>query len=1255
MHLWHTPLQVLILRELKNKLETGQKEKDVIQLTVEKLENASKSLNKVIDSQIVDNCKNGLGYNAVSPPHTGLFMPPKPDLSYIGLEEFTSEPAVETLNAKTSKEVPKGNPQQDLQEKGVIDSGCSRHMTGNMSYRTYYEEINEGYVAFRGNTKGGKITGKDESRLWHKRLGHLNFKTMNNLVKGNLSLMKKTYCLVVTDDYNRFTWVFFLSTKDETGGILKSFITRIENLVDHKVKAIRCDNGTEFKNRDMNQFYEINGIMRQYSVARTPQQNGVAEKRNITLIEAARTMLTDLKLPTTFWAEVVNTACYVQNKLFDIDTLTKTMNYQPVVAGTQFNGNAEPKSSQDTGFKPSNDVGKKVNEDPRQETECKDQEEKDSVNNTNRVNVVSLTVNVASNEVNAVGTKSSIGLLDDPYMPELEDINILKTQMKMFLVFRNKLDKRGIMIRNMARLVAQGYTQEEGIEYDEVFAPVAKIEAIRLFLAYASFKDFVVYQIDVKSAFLYEKIKEEVYVCQPQRFEDPDFPDKVYKVEKALYGLHQASRAWPDIMFAVYACARYQVNPKVSHLLIVKRIFRYLKGQPKLGLWYPKESPFDLMAYTDSDYAGASLDKREGFEQIEDFLNEHPIRFIQTFLDKQIDGMPTHKEKYNVSLHTKKVFVNMKRIGTRFFGKETRLFPTIVGLNQIHMGKGSTQPTDSQHTPTFDMPPPKPKKTQKPRHPKRKTTKVPQPNESTDIAADEAVYKEGAPRHHGDTSAHTRVISAFDDGTLDKEDTSKHRMIDEMDADEDIALQVSAAHVTTAIADILVSNAETMVTTSPTITAESTKTNVEVTRAPKRKGVMIQHPEETTSTKTASSQQPHVQDKDIQEKVDVDYQLTERLQAEEQQELNEEKKDKLFMELLKKRRKFFPAKRNEEKRNRLPTKTQQRSLMCTYLKNMDGWKPKALKNKSFTEVQELFDKAMKRINTFVDFRTELVEETNGDDVTIDATPLSTKSPIIVDYKIYKEGKKSYFQIFRANEKMDQDAAHMISASKVLMLKRGEFEIWRMRIEQYIQMMDYALWDVIENGTTVQKTQVVKGVTTVMPITSVEDKAQRRLEVKARSTLMMDIPNEHQLKFNSIKDAKQLMEAIKKRFGDNAATKKTQGNLLKQQCKNFTASNSEMLDQTFDRLQKHKKYYAKPTNNNLRTTSASTSANKKPEYVKLEDKKDDRKKQDMSKVKCYNCKKEGNFAKDCKKTKDQAWMESNSDSDQEISANMVFMD
>nr|GEX23978.1 putative ribonuclease H-like domain-containing protein [Tanacetum cinerariifolium] len=311
---------------------------------------------------------------------------------------------------------------------------------------------------------------------------------------------------------------------------------------------------------------------------------------------------------------------------------------------------------------------------------------------------------------------------DDPNMPALEDITYYDDEEDVLVdlpngkraigtkwVFRNKKDERGIVVRNKARLVAQGHTQEDGIDYEEVFAPVARIEVIRLFLAYASFMGFMVYQMDVKNAFMYGTIKEEVHVCQPPGFKDPDYPDKVYKVVKVYvddiifgstdkylckafeklmkdkfrmssmgeltfflglqvkqkpngifisqdkyvaeilrkFGLTDRKSAStlidtekpllkdpdgedvnvctyksmigslmyltssrPHIMFAVCACARFQVTRKASHLHAVKRIFRYLKGKPHLGLWYPKDSPFNLVAYLDSDYVGASLDRK---------------------------------------------------------------------------------------------------------------------------------------------------------------------------------------------------------------------------------------------------------------------------------------------------------------------------------------------------------------------------------------------------------------------------------------------------------------------------------------------------------------------------------------------------------------------------------------------------------------------------------------------------------------------
>nr|GFB64029.1 hypothetical protein [Tanacetum cinerariifolium] len=243
-------------------------------------------------------------------------------------------------------------------------------------------------------------------------------------------------------------------------------------------------------------------------------------------------------------------------------------------------------------------------------------------------------------------------------------------------VLKNKKDKRVIVIRNKARLLAQGYTQEEGIDYDEVFVPVVRIEAIRLILAYASFMRFTVYQMDVKSAFLYATIDKEGYnrsdtfyrrqrgdfiivqvyvddiifgssnpqLCgefeafmhdkfqmsamgdilkkfrysdvrssnTPMDKENPWGKDRTRKdVDLHLYrsmigSLMYLTASRPDIMSAVCASARHQVTPKECHLHAVKGIFRYLKGHPKLGLWYPKESPFDLVAYSDSDYGGAT-------------------------------------------------------------------------------------------------------------------------------------------------------------------------------------------------------------------------------------------------------------------------------------------------------------------------------------------------------------------------------------------------------------------------------------------------------------------------------------------------------------------------------------------------------------------------------------------------------------------------------------------------------------------------
>ncbi|GKC82070.1 putative ribonuclease H-like domain-containing protein, partial [Tanacetum coccineum] len=604
-----------------------------------------------------------------------------------------------------------GNPQQkEYKEKGVIDSGYSKHMTGNKCYLTEYEDYDGGFVSFRDGK--GRITGKGKIKT-----GALDFDDVPTNVK---SLMKKSYCLVVTDDFSRFSWVFFFATKDETSGILKTFITGIENQLEHKVKFIRYDNGTEFKNSIMNQFCELKGIKREFSVARTPQQNCVAKRKNKTLIEAARTMIVDSKFPTIFWAEVVNTACYVLNRvliikpynktpselirrrpplidfmkpfgcpitilntrdhlgkfdgkadegyfvgysvvskamrvfnkrtriveetlnirflentsnvkgngpdwLFDVDSLTISINYVLVVAENQTNGIAGNKD---------NIVAGQVQKDkePAQEyiliplctpdssisQDSKDRnvDAENKANDVDENNVPSSPINTVEPSVSTANafeehlferfspfknasvlphipnvspiqdTRIFGNAYDDEDVEEEVDMNnvassytvpdgnstkFLKDHLQEQVIGSLKTpvqtrqmtkmnEEHGLIsseellqfkllnVWTLVDLPRDKWAIEEGIDYDEVFAPVSRIKAIRLFLAYASFKDFVVYQMDVKSVFLYGKIEEEVCVCQPYGFEDPDFPNKVYKVEKALYGLHQALRAWYETL-----------------------------------------------------------------------------------------------------------------------------------------------------------------------------------------------------------------------------------------------------------------------------------------------------------------------------------------------------------------------------------------------------------------------------------------------------------------------------------------------------------------------------------------------------------------------------------------------------------------------------------------------------------------------------------------------------------------------------------
>ncbi|GJU68509.1 retrovirus-related pol polyprotein from transposon TNT 1-94 [Tanacetum coccineum] len=635
-----------------------------------------------------------------------------------------------------------GNLRQDLKDKRVIESGCSRHMTGNRSYLTDYKEINGGFVAFGGNSKGGKITGKD------------------------FKLTDESHVLLKVPRKDNMYNV------DIKNVVPQGVLTCIENLIDFRVKVIRCDNGTEFKNRVMNQFCEMKGkkpalsFMRPFGCPVTILNTidhlgkfdgkadegffvGYSTNSKAFRVFNSRTRIVEENLHVKFSENTSNIAGSGPNWLFDIDALTNSMNYKPVVAGNQSNGNtgtkacdvigkarmetvpgkdyillplrtqdppfsSNSKSSPDAGFKPSGEDEKKVTKEPGKESgdSSNDQAKDDNINTTNNVNAGSLTVNAAGIEDNVVDENIVYGCADDPNMPELEDIvysdddenvgaeadmNNLDAFMHVSpipstrihkdhpveqiirdlnsapqtrrmtknlkehdlpnskraigtkWVYRNKKDERGIVIKNKERLVAQGYKQEKGIDYDEVFAPVSRIEAIRLFLAYASFKDFVVYQMDVKSAFVYGKIKEEVYVCQPPGFKDPNLPNKVYKVEKMMHKKFQMSymgeltfflglqvKQEKDGIFISqdkyvteilkkfgFSDVKTASTPMETHKPLLKdakgkdvdeHLYRSMIGslmyltssRPDIMF---ADSPFDLVEFTNSDYAGASLDR----------------------------------------------------------------------------------------------------------------------------------------------------------------------------------------------------------------------------------------------------------------------------------------------------------------------------------------------------------------------------------------------------------------------------------------------------------------------------------------------------------------------------------------------------------------------------------------------------------------------------------------------------------------------
>nr|GEV01795.1 retrovirus-related Pol polyprotein from transposon TNT 1-94 [Tanacetum cinerariifolium] len=615
----------------------------------------------------------------------------------------------------------------------IVDSRCSKHMTGNLNLLINFVEKFLGTVKF-GNDQIAHILGygdlgndlltgsrgidlysitlqdttspnpiflmakatSSQAWLWHRRLSHLYFDTINLLSKNDivvgilkLKFIKDHLCSscelgkakrksfqskitqVQKGGYNFYTWTYVVSL--------------VQRGLHAQVRIVQTDKGTKFLNQTLHAYFAAEGIHHQTSVARTLEQNGVVKRRNRTLVEAARTMLSAAKVPLFFWAEAIATTCFTQNRSLVIPRHEKTPYHiindrKPSVKFFHIFGslcyividgeNVDKMKEKVPTQAPSVTSPENINQ-------VVMIEENAQVENDEFINIFCTPVQdrgeTSSRHVDSLNMHTFYQhhpsehrwTKDHPLEQVIGNPSqSVRTrhqlesdgEMCMFALIVSRTEPKNIRedmadsawIESMQEELYQFDQLDEGVDFKESFAPVARLEAVRLFITYAAHKSFTAYQMDVKTVFLYGPLKEEVYVNQPDGFVDPYHPDKVYRLKKALYGLKQAPRSCvvtpmatkhldadlsgtpidqtkyrsmvralmylrasrPDIVHATCYYARYQVKQTEKHLTAVKRIFRYLKDTIHIGLWYPKDTDFELTAFSNSDHAGC-LDSRK--------------------------------------------------------------------------------------------------------------------------------------------------------------------------------------------------------------------------------------------------------------------------------------------------------------------------------------------------------------------------------------------------------------------------------------------------------------------------------------------------------------------------------------------------------------------------------------------------------------------------------------------------------------------
>nr|GEU70822.1 retrovirus-related Pol polyprotein from transposon TNT 1-94 [Tanacetum cinerariifolium] len=524
------------IERLTHELEELKKEKEGLDSKLTSFQSASKDLDTLLGSQRSDKNKEGLGYSYVPPP-AQVYSPLKKDMSWTGLPELQMIPSL-TI----------GNSQNVIDDKGYWDSGCSQHMTRNISYLSDYEPFDGGYVSF--GQGGCKITGRVSGSSSHAPSVVENHKLSPS---PSSSLYHLIHCV---RRYNK-PQSFSLH-----GEMLKSVHHKVSTLTFKRLPLlsppIRISHFPKYEKKKGRTKYFL-WLQGPKTKLLTPGTISLGLMPNI-----PSSTLVNLQVPAVIALDIAISTGTPLSTTIDQDA--------PSIS-----------TSQTTPKTPSP--------------------------------VIPLGVEKADHDI-------EVAHMDNNPFVKFPILEPTSKESPTHV----KLDELGGVLKNKARLVARGYCQEEGIDFEESFALFSQLEAIRIFITFAAHMNMVVYQMDVKTAFLSGILCEEVYVSQPDGFVDPENPNHMYKLKKALYGLKQALRAWeavdptryhgmidtllyliasrPDLVFAVCMCAQYQAKPTEKHLHAVKRIFRYLRGTINMGSWYSKDSCIALTAFADADHAG---------------------------------------------------------------------------------------------------------------------------------------------------------------------------------------------------------------------------------------------------------------------------------------------------------------------------------------------------------------------------------------------------------------------------------------------------------------------------------------------------------------------------------------------------------------------------------------------------------------------------------------------------------------------------